>query len=137
MLSELIDVALDVAETCGPCSGNDPSNAAWPGAAGAAPAAGGPGSDNNGGGGGGEEKNRQRKNADNTIAALLWEVLTRNTGGLGKVLGPAATVVSASETLAEGVANVQSSDAIREDKIYRDSGGAMGTPLGGNSGSGR
>lgn len=144
MLGELLEVALDVADSCAPCAGNDPSDVVWPGAGASGAAGGAPGPNPPGDPSPPDspedqqpkrersdreyEKELQRKNAQDTIWDLAWEWFTSPAGGLGKVTGPLGTVAAGAEPLAEGVANVRESDVIREDRIYRESDGAIGKP---------
>lgn len=153
MLTELLDVMVDLAETCAPCSGGEPAPPTWPGA---------------GGSGGGylpppqqepprdphdydprqqerpqqepaqqerPERDRpfherpghkgrlQRDKVRETIANLAWEAATSGAGNLGSVTGPAITVALASDTLADGVSTVMEADRIREDRISEQTGG--------------
>lgn len=149
MLGELLDVALDLTDSCAPCAGNDPSNVVWPGTVTSTPASGTPDfgrpEDRPGPDSERQETPRkqredkarsdrerelelQRKNSKDTIFGLAWEWVTSPAGGLGKVIGPLGTVAAGAEPLAEGVANVREADIIREDRIYRETQGAMGKP---------
>lgn len=162
MLGELLEVAFDVADSCAPCAGNDPSDVVWPGAGASGAAGGAPGSNPPGDPSAPGppkdqqperepsnrdrkkhdrsdreyEKELQRKNAQDTIWNLAWEWFTSPAGGLGKVTGPLGTVAAGAEPLAEGVANVRESDVIREDRIYRESDGAIGKPRPESAGKG-
>lgn len=157
MLSEVLEVAFDLADSCAACSGEEPSWPTYPGSLG-------------GGGGGGTptfepqqspptekpedgprderserdrsdrdrsersrsdkgyEKQLQRQNAQDTIVDLVWEVVTSPAGAIGKVLGPLAPVAAGAEPLAEGYATFKDADIYREDQTYRESGGALGKP---------
>lgn len=147
MLSELLDVAFDVADSCAACSGQEPSSMIWPGSAGAGGAGGTPTSDPQHSPPTDKpedaprdkrperdrpdkdyERELQRQNAQDTVLDLVWEVVTSPAGALGKVLGPLAPVAAGAEPLAEGYSKVRDADILREDRIYRESGGAMGKP---------
>lgn len=69
------------------------------------------------------EEQLQRENAEQTAENLVMELLTSPFRNLGKLLGPLGTAASASDTLAEGVNNVQEGERIREERIHRDTQG--------------
>lgn len=157
MLSELVDVVLDACEMCGPCSGNTPGPSTWPGSVTSSWDAANP---SRPGRGDPRQHNPSRPEQDHsdrdtpfhegphqkermeidsatrTIFNLLWEMATSVTKGLGKVIGPAVTAIDATPAVTEGVPNVINSDRIREERIWEQTGGAMGTPPSGSGGSG-
>ena len=148
MLSDLVELITDVVDTTGngsadgsssmssgrqPEAGRTGAGAAGSGAAGGSPDES-PASD------GGEraddrsgddphpddpdyEEQLQRENAEQTGENVVMELLTSPFRQLGKLLGPLGTVASGSDTLADGVNNVQESKRIREERIHRDTHG--------------
>ncbi|MFP4148709.1 MAG: hypothetical protein ACLFV0_04400 [Nitriliruptoraceae bacterium] len=145
MFDELLAVVadlLDASDACGPCAGNPPdAGPTVTGAAGAAGAGGDGGGDRRRGGREdrepewheepGHEREWQRDNAEETVTDLIVEFLTEPSRNLGKVTGPLITVAAASDVLADGVSTVTEANQRREERIYEQTGGEMGTPASG------